>query len=75
MHRWCGRRWRRSLSEGVGDSLAEGGLVAGAERAELTDDERLLEGGEDWLDGGGLDEAGGLPLAEPDLSWSRTRAE
>lgn len=65
----------RELSEGLGDSVAEGGLVAGAECAEVAENERLLEGGEDRLDGGGLDEAGGLPLAEPDLSWSRTRAE
>src|SRR2546422_7411042 len=45
-------------------TLAEGNLIDGGERAELADDQCLFEGGEDRLDGGGLEQAGGLPLEE-----------
>jgi hypothetical protein len=43
-------------------------LVSGFEGAEPANDERLFERGEDRLDGGRLNEAGGLPLADPDFA-------
>jgi hypothetical protein len=43
------------LSESLCDSVPECRLVAGVEGAELANDERLLKGSEDRLDGGGLE--------------------
>jgi hypothetical protein len=61
------------------DDLAEGGpkggLVFSVQVAELADDEALFEGGDDRLDGGGLEQSGALPVAQPDLAEGGRWAE
>ena len=57
-----------SSADDLADGEAQGVLVFGREGAEPSDDEALFEGGEDGLDGGGLEQAGGLPVAQPDLN-------
>jgi len=58
---------RKILPEGLGDAFPECLLVRRAEASQTSDDERLLKGGEDGLDGGRLQQSGRLPLANPDL--------
>jgi hypothetical protein len=51
-----------------GDRFFEGGAVGGGKLAERANDQALLDGRKDRLDGGGLEQAGGLPLVDPDFS-------
>lgn len=63
------------LSEYSCDGAFECRLIAVRNRPELPDDHRLFEGGKDRLDGRWLDQSGGLPLADPDLSERRAWAQ
>jgi hypothetical protein len=56
-----------ALSEDRGEALAKDLLIARREAAERIDDKGLLERDGDKLDGGGLDEAGGLPVLHEDF--------
>lgn len=64
--------WPPAGGAASAEDLAEGGsksgLVFGDEGAELSDDETLFESGDDRLDGRGLEQAGALPVAQPDLA-------
>jgi hypothetical protein len=51
------------LADDLADGEAQGVLVFGREGAEGSDDEALFEGGDDWLDVGGLEQSGGLLVA------------
>jgi hypothetical protein len=67
------RDLRRGLSKRLANRFTERRLIAGAELTELTElakDQRLLECRENRLDGGGLEEAGCLPLPDPNVAWS-----
>ncbi len=59
-----GRRRSEDASEGVGEGFGVG-LCEGADRAQH---DTLLEGGEDGLDGRGLEKAGALPVGDEDLA-------
>jgi hypothetical protein len=58
----------QELSEHLSDGLSKRCLVGGVEDAELADDEGLFQSGEDRLDSGRFEQAGGLPLLDRHLS-------
>jgi hypothetical protein len=64
------RDLRRGLSKRLANRFTERRLIAGTELTELAKDQRLLECRENRLDGGGLEEAGCLPLPDPNVAWS-----
>ncbi len=55
-------------ADDLADGGPKGGLVFSVQGAELADDETLFEGGDDRLDGGGLEQSGALPVAQPDFA-------
>ncbi len=63
------------LTDNLTDGIFESGLVGGGEGAELADDEVLLQRGEDRLDGGGFEQAGRLPVPQPDFAEGGAGAE
>jgi hypothetical protein len=63
-----GTSLERSSPEQLADRLSECGLVGGAERAELTYDERLFDGGGYRLHRRGFKQAGSSPLVDQDLA-------
>ena len=67
----CGsgrRRSARSSPEDFGEYFAKRGHVIGVEAAELAQHQAGLDGGEEWLDDGGLEESRGLPVDDGDLT-------
>lgn len=63
------------LSEHLSDRLSKRRLVGSVEDAELADNEVLFQSGEDRLDCGGFEQAGGLPLPDQYVSDSEKRSQ
>ena len=59
---------RSLLSDDLADCLSKRRLISSLQRAELADDQPLLDGCEHRFDGGGFEQTSLLPLSDPHLA-------